>query len=412
MINYTKYKLDNGLTVLLHVDESSPMIAVNLLYNVGARDENPEQTGFAHLFEHLMFGGSVNIDNYDTVLERVGGQNNAFTSNDITNYYITLPKNNIETALWLESDRMLSLAFSDKSLEVQRSVVIEEFKQNYLNQPYGDSTLLMRELAYKDHPYRWATIGKEIAHIADATMDDVKTFFYKHYAPNNCILTIAGDFKEEDINVLVEQYFGDIPSREVPTRNIPTEPKQTEPRFLEVERDVPSDMLYKAYHMVGKQDEDYPACDLISDILSRGESSILNQKLIKELKLFSQIDAYVSGSDDPGLFYVVGQLNDSVTLEEADKAVENVLETLSKTPITERQLTKVKNKFEVAHVYNLSAVLNKAMELSFAELAGDANKINADLERYRTIQINDIQRCAQDMFRKENCSTLYYKAKR
>ncbi len=412
MINYTKYKLDNGLTVLLHLDESSPMIAVNLLYNVGARDENPEQTGFAHLFEHLMFGGSVNIENYDTILERAGGQNNAFTSNDITNYYITLPKNNLETALWLESDRMLSLAFSEKSLEVQRSVVIEEFKQNYLNQPYGDSSLLMRELAYKEHPYRWSTIGKEIAHIADATMEDVKSFFYKHYAPNNCILTIAGDFKENDVNALVEKYFGGIPSREVATRNIPTEPKQTEPRFLEVERNVPSDMLYKAYHMVGKQDENYPACDLISDILSRGESSVLNQKLVKELKLFNQIDAYVSGSDDPGLFYVVGQIGDTVSLEEADKAVEQVLEALSITPITERQLTKVKNKFEVAHVYNLSSVLNKAMELSFAELAGDVNKINVDLDKYRNVQIDDIQINAKQMFRKENCSTLYYKAKR
>lgn len=411
MINYTKYKLDNGLTVILHKDESSPMVAVNLLYNVGARDENPEQTGFAHLFEHLMFGGSVHIDNYDTILERAGGQNNAFTSNDITNYYITIPKNNIETALWLESDRMLSLAFSEKSLEVQRSVVIEEFKQNYLNQPYGDSTLLMRDLAYKEHPYRWATIGKEIAHIADATMDDVKAFFYKHYAPNNCILTISGDFNEASIKSLVQKYFSDIPSRTLSERNLPVEPIQKEPRFLEVERDVPSDMLYKAYHMVGKQDENYPACDLISDILSRGESSILNQTLVKELKLFSQVDAYVSGSDDPGLFYIVGQLNNGVNLKDADKAVENLLDTFLETAITERQLTKVKNKFEVAHVYNLSSVLNKAMELSFAELAGDVNKVNTDLDKYRNVNSDDIKRNAHNMFRKENCSTLYYKAK-
>ncbi len=412
MINYTKYTLDNGLTVLLHQDESSPMVAVNLLYNVGARDENPEQTGFAHLFEHLMFGGSVNIENYDTVLERAGGQNNAFTSNDITNYYITIPKNNLETALWLESDRMLSLAFSDKSLEVQRSVVIEEFKQNYLNQPYGDSSLLMRSLAYEVHPYRWATIGKEIAHIADATMADVKSFFYKYYAPNNCILTISGDFKEEEVRGLVSKYFGDIPTREIPVRNLPKEPKQTQPRFLEVERNVPADMLYKAYHMVGKQDDNYPACDLISDILSRGESSVLNTKLVKELKMFNQIDAYVSGSDDPGLFYIVGQLNDSVSLKEADNAVDNLLKDFCEQSITERQLTKVKNKFEVAHVYNLSSVLNKAMELSFAELAGDANKINIDLECYRNVQIEDVDMNAKQMFRKENCSTLYYKAKK
>lgn len=411
MINYTKYSLDNGLKVILHQDKSSPIVAVNLLYNVGARDENPEQTGFAHLFEHLMFGGSINIDDYDRVLERVGGQNNAFTSNDITNYYITLPKNNLETALWLESDRMLSLAFSEKSLEVQRQVVIEEFKQNYLNQPYGDTTMLIRDLAYKKHPYRWSTIGKEISHIEDATMDDVKSFFYKHYAPNNCILTISGDFNEDDIKSMILTYFGDIPNRKVPERNLPKEPKQTEARFLEVERDVPSDMLYKAYHMVGKQDDAYPACDLISDLLSRGESSILNLELVKKQKLFSQIDAYVSGSDDPGLFYIVGQLNDGVTLENANKAVEQLLEKFVNEPVTQKQLTKVVNKFEVAHVYNLSSVLNKAMELSFAELAGNSEKINLDLDRYRAVNLDDIQNQSEIIFKKENCSTLFYKAK-
>ncbi|MGB1294769.1 MAG: M16 family metallopeptidase [Flavobacteriales bacterium] len=411
MINYTKYSLNNGLKVILHQDKSSPIVAVNLLYNVGARDENPEKTGFAHLFEHLMFGGSVNIEDYDRVLERVGGQNNAFTSNDITNYYITLPKNNLETALWLESDRMLSLAFSEKSLEVQRQVVIEEFKQNYLNQPYGDTSLLIRELAYKKHPYRWATIGKEIEHIENATMDDVKSFFYKHYAPNNCILTISGDFDEEEVKVMIDKYFGDIPNREIAQRNLPTEPKQTEARFLEVERNVPAHMLYKAYHMVGKHHEDYPVCDLISDILSRGEASVLNMELVKNQNIFSQIDAYVGGSDDPGLFYIVGQVSDVVSLEAANTAVEKVIDTFVEASISQKQLTKVINKFEVAHVYQLSSVLHKAMELSFAELAGDAQFVNSHLEKYRSVEVSDIKRLSEEIFTKENCSTLFYKAK-
>jgi len=394
MINYTKYSLNNGLKVILHQDKSSPIVAVNLLYNVGARDENPEKTGFAHLFEHLMFGGSVNIEDYDRVLERVGGQNNAFTSNDITNYYITLPKNNLETALWLESDRMLSLAFSEKSLEVQRQVVIEEFKQNYLNQPYGDTSLLIRELAYKKHPYRWATIGKEIEHIENATMDDVKSFFYKHYAPNNCILTISGDFDEADVKAMIDKYFGDIPNRKIAQRNLPTEPKQTEARFLEVERNVPAHMLYKAYHMVGKHHKDYPVCDLISDILSRGEASVLNMELVKNQNIFSQIDAYVGGSDDPGLFYIVGQVSDGVSLEAANTAVEKVIDTFVEASISQKQLTKVINKFEVAHVYKLS-------------IPG----VNSHLEKYRSVEVSDIKRLSEEIFTKENCSTLFYKAK-
>ncbi|MCB0409604.1 MAG: insulinase family protein, partial [Flavobacteriales bacterium] len=291
MITFEKFELENGLKVIVHQDKSTPIVAFNLLYDVGARDEDENKTGFAHLFEHLMFGGSINVPNFDEPLQKVGGDNNAFTSNDITNYYITLPKENLETAFWLESDRMLSLAFTDKSLEVQRQVVIEEFKQNYLNQPYGDVWLLLRPLAYSKHPYKWATIGKEIAHIENATMEDVKDFFFHHYLPNNAILCIAGNIRTEEIKTLTQKWFGEILKGNVKERNLTVEPKQTKERRLQVERDVPSNAIYKAYKMCKRSDNDYFATDLLSDILSMGNSSRLYTSLIKEQKLFSDINA-------------------------------------------------------------------------------------------------------------------------
>jgi len=308
MINFERFELDNGLKVIVHQDKSTPIVAFNLLYDVGARDEDSSRTGFAHLFEHLMFGGSVNISDYDEVVEKAGGQNNAFTSNDITNYYITLPKDNLEQAFRLESDRMLSLAFTPKSLEVQRQVVIEEFKQNYLNQPYGDIHLLLRPLAYKEHPYRWPTIGKEVSHIEEATMEEVKAFFYKHYAPNNAILVVAGDVEIDEIKALSEKWFAPIERREVAVRNLPKEPRQEEARTLTVERDVPVDVIYKAFHMCARTDQDFFATDLISDILSRGNSSRLYNSLVKEQKLFSDIDAFIGGELDESLFYFAGKL--------------------------------------------------------------------------------------------------------
>ena len=321
MINFERFTLNNGLKVLVHQDKSTPIVAFNLLYNVGARDESEDQTGFAHLFEHLMFGGSENIPNFDEPLQRVGGNNNAFTSNDITNYYITIPKNNIETAFWLESDRMLKLAFTDKSLEVQRSVVIEEFKQNYLNQPYGDVWLLLRPLAYQVHPYKWATIGKEISHIENATMDDVKSFFYQHYLPNNAILSVAGDVEVEEIKSLCKKWFEDIPSGNVAKRNLPKEPKQTEPRRLKVERDVPANTIYKAYKMCNKKGADYYITDLLSDILSQGKSSRLYISLVKEQKLFSEISAYILGCFDDGLLVIDVNLRDGVSFEDAENSI-------------------------------------------------------------------------------------------
>ena len=408
MIDFEKFTLENGLRVIVHQDKSTPIVAFNLLYDVGARDEDENQTGFAHLFEHLMFGGSANIPNFDEPLQKVGGSNNAFTSNDITNYYITLPKDNLETAFWLESDRMLSLAFTDKSLEIQRSVVIEEFKQNYLNQPYGDVWLLLRPLAYQTHPYKWATIGKKVSHIENATMKDVKTFFYKHYLPNNAILTIAGNVELKEIKKLTEKWFGDISSGNVPIRNLPQEPKQTEERRLTVERDVPANAIYKAYKMCNKSHPDYHTTDLLSDILSQGKSSRLHNSLIKEQKLFSEISAFISGSHDEGLLTINGKLSDGISFEAAEKGIIQEVEKIKSQLIDNPELNKVKNKIESTHQFGETSVLNKAMNLSFAELLGDANDVNLEVEKYQNVNAADIKRIANDILIESNCSTLIY----
>jgi zinc protease len=411
MINFEKFTLNNGLKVIVHKDKSTPIVAFNLLYDVGARDENENQTGFAHLFEHLMFGGSVNIPDFDTPLQRVGGDNNAFTSNDITNYYITLPKDNLETAFWLESDRMLSLAFTKKSLEVQRSVVIEEFKQNYLNQPYGDVWLLLRPLAYLEHPYKWATIGKEISHIENATMENVKTFFHKHYLPNNAILTVAGNVELDEIKQLTKKWFEDIPQGNIHKRNLPKEPQQTEERRLRVERDVPANAIYKAYKMCHRNHKDYYATDLLSDILSLGKSSRLHIKLVKEKKLFSDINAYVLGSSNEGLLIISGNLLDGISFEIAEQAILKEIEKIKTEVIKDSELSKVKNKIESTHQFSETSVLNKAMNLSFAELNGDANNINTEPEKYRQVTSNEIKKIANQILIKTNCSTLIYAKK-
>lgn len=412
MIKFERFQLENGLKVIVHQDKATPLACINILYNVGARDEDPSQTGFAHLFEHLMFGGSQHISNYDEPLQRVGGENNAFTTNDITNYYLTLPSDNLETGFWLESDRMLSLAFSDKSLEVQRNVVIEEFKQRYLNQPYGDVWLLMRPMAYKEHPYQWDTIGKEISHIEEAKMQDVKNFFQRFYCPNNAIMVVAGNVTLEEVKRLSEKYFSPIPKGPENKRNLPVEPKQTEKRSLTVERDVPVDAIYKAYHMCSRFDKEYYAVDLISDILSRGNSSRLHNSLIKEKKLFSDIHAYVMGDFDKGLFVVSGKLTQGVSMEEADKAINEELDRIKAKAVDPDELIKVKNKMESSHVFGEVDVLNKATNLAISELLGDANMVNLEVEKYLAVTDKQIMEQAKEIFRDENCSTLYYKAKR
>lgn len=411
MIEFKKHVLANGLRLLVHEDHTVPMAVLNVLYDVGAKDENPNQTGFAHLFEHLMFGGSINIPTYDEPLQKVGGENNAFTSNDITNYYIQVPSVNIETAFWLESDRMLSLAFSEKSLEVQKNVVVEEFKQRYLNQPYGDVWLKLRPLAYKVHPYQWATIGKEVSHIENTEMTDVKNFFKKHYNPQNAILVVAGDISYEKALALTEKWFGNIDSGEKYIRNLPVEPQQNEERFLEHFADVPNDSIYKAFHVNDRKSNDYYIADIISDVLSRGESSRLYQKLVKEDKVFSEINAYITGDIEKGLFIVEGKPSKGVTLKEADDAIWTVLDDLKTNLLPERELNKIFNKLESSNVFGEMNLLNRAMNIAYFELLGDANLLNTEIEKYRAVTNTDISNYAQMVFTKENCSSLFYYSK-
>ncbi len=406
MISYHKFKLKNGLRVIFHKDDTSPMAVVNTLYDVGARDENEAQTGFAHLFEHLMFGGSINVPDFDAPLQRAGGESNAFTSNDITNYYDVVPKQNIETALWLESDRMLSLAFTDKSLEVQRSVVIEEFKQRYLNQPYGDVWLELRPLAYKIHPYRWATIGKEISHIENAKMDDVRAFFKKFYHPANAILTIAGNFELDEVKSLVEKWYGEIPAQPKYTRDLPKEPKQTEFRELTLDRDVPANAFYYAFKMSDRMNANYYTADLVSDILGRGQSSILYQALIAQNQLATEAQCYITGSHDDGLILISGKLKDGVSFDELDKTLWSVLENVAKEKVTNDTLTKVRNKWETGKSFSDMGLLPRAMNLSLFELLGDIELINSESDLYNKVTVDDIQQFCQQTFVKKNCSLL------
>jgi zinc protease len=410
MIHFQEFTLANGLRCIVHEDHTTPMAVLNVLYNVGSRDEDAAHTGFAHLFEHLMFSGSVNIPSYDEPLQRVGGENNAFTSPDITNYYLTVPAANIETGFWLESDRMLNLAFSESGLEVQRKVVVEEFKQNYLNQPYGDVWLKLRPLAYQHHPYQWATIGKEVSHIENAVMDDVRAFFKKHYAPQNAILVVAGAVTVAEARGLAEKWFGPISGGPAYERQLPAEPRQTAPRFLEVDAEVPLSALYKVYHMPARGAADYHAVDLLSDVLGRGKSSRLYQQLVKEQPLFNSISASVTGSLEPGLLVVSGKLNTGVTLETADAAVEAVVAALRAEEVPAAELEKVKNQAEASLVFGEIELLNRAMNLAYYKLMGDANLINQESARLQAVTPADVRTAAREVLRPDNCSTLYYRA--
>lgn len=408
MIEIKKYKLDNGLRLIVHQDKTTPLAAINVLYNVGAKDENENKTGFAHLFEHLMFGGSKHIPSYDAPLQNAGGDNNAWTSNDLTNYYLTVPASNLETGLWLESDRMLELDFSQESLDVQKKVVIEEFKQRYLNQPYGDIPLLLRPLAYKVHPYRWPTIGADLKHIEDATLDEVKSFFYSHYAPNNAVLSIAGNVEPDDVYEKVKKWFGNIPARDTVKRNLPVEPKQTEMREITIEKDVPTDVLQMVFHMCSRTDKEYYATDLLSDILSSGTSARIYQRLVKEQKLFTDVHAYISGDTENGLFTFAGNVSDNVNIYDAEKAIWKEIEEAKNTLVNAYELQKVKNKIESSMEFSEINFLNKAMNLAQFELLGKAEDVNNEVKRYSEVTAEQIQNCARTIFTESNCSKLYY----
>lgn len=408
MIQFEKFTLSNGLRVIVHEDRSTPMAVLNVMYDVGAKDEDPNKTGFAHLFEHLMFGGSVNIEDFETPLQMAGGENNAYTSNDVTNYYIQLPAENLETAFWLESDRMLSLGFNEKSLEVQRKVVIEEFKEHYINKPYGDVWFKLREMAYKQHPYRWMTIGKELSHIENASLQDVKNFFFKHYRPVNAILVVAGNVKADHVRQLAEKWFGPIEMGERYNRQLPAEPEQTEARTMEVKANVPLDAIYKVWHMDNRIDHGYYVADLITEVLGGGGSSRLYQKLVKEKKLFSQIECYHFGTVDKGLLAVEGKLVKGVKMEDAEKAINEEIEKLKQDGISEKELTKIKNKTEATLAFEDMSVLTRANNLAFYELLGDAALFNTDRDKYFSVTGDDILRYSQKIFNVNNCSTLKY----
>ncbi|MDA0193438.1 MAG: pitrilysin family protein [Bacteroidetes bacterium] len=411
MINYSQFELANGLKVIVHQDKSTSLAAMNLLYNVGSRDEDQDKTGFAHLFEHLMFGGSKNIDNYDEPLQKVGGENNAFTTPDITNYYLTVPSINLETGFWLESDRMLSLSFSPTVLEVQRKVVIEEFKQRYLNQPYGDTWLKLRPLAYKTHPYQWATIGKEISHIENASIDDVREFFFKFYRPNNAILVVAGNVDTDDVKRLCAKYFEPIPIGEKYVRNLSKELMQKDERYMEIVADVPLNAFNKVFHMPARNHPDYHAIDLLCDLLGHGNSSRLYDQLVKKRKLFNSIGSFVTGSLDPGLFGISGKLNEGVSFDDANSAFWEVVEALKGDEVALEELRKVKNQAQTSAEFGEVELLNRAMNLATATVRGNPELVNLEKKSIDKVTTTEIQEVANQILTKSNCSTLYYKSK-
>ncbi|MBK9255493.1 MAG: insulinase family protein [Saprospiraceae bacterium] len=412
MIAFKKFVLDNGLKVIVHEDHSSPMVAFNIAYNVGSKDEDPEKTGFAHLFEHLMFGGSENIKDFDGPIQNAGGENNAFTNADLTNFYEVLPAENLEVAFWLESDRMKKLNFSKRVLNSQKKVVIEEFKETCLNEPYGDMWHHLSGLAYKVHPYMWPTIGKDMSHISNATLEDVESFFYNFYRPNNAVLVVTGNTTADEVLLLAEKWFGDIPSGNTFRTNYQAEPEQNEKRSLILHARVPNDAIYLAFHMEGRLHTDYFACDLLSDVLANGRSSRFYRKLFKEQQLFSTIDAFISGSTDPGLFIIEGKPMPGVSIEKSMEAIWIELELIRNEEIDAIELAKLKNSLESSLVFSEVSILNKAISLAYFEILGNADFINEEPERYQQLTAEDISNAARKIFRPSNMSELIYLAKK
>lgn len=410
MVDLKRFYLDNGLRIIVNEDHSTPLVALNILYNVGSRDEDPKQTGLAHLFEHLMFSGSVNIPDFDSPLQLAGGENNAYTNNDVTVYYLTIPADNIETGFWLESDRMLGLDFSKRNLEIQKRVVIEEFKQRYLNQPYGDVMHIIRDAAYKKHPYKWPTIGRDIEHIERVKLDIIKEFFYSHYAPNNAILSISGNINEKEAFRLTEKWFGDIGKREIKVKDMPAEPPQKEERILTVEKKVPSDLLYKTWHVCPRDHSDFRVLDLLTDLLAGGESGRLYNSLVRDKKLFSDINAYITGDLDPGLLFIYGKLMNGTDIHHAEDEIIKMIDSLRNESVSGEEMEKVKNKFEANTVLSNSNIMNKATNLALYELLGDANRMNGEVEVYRNIPPEAVTDAANKYLVPTNCTTLFYKS--
>ncbi len=407
-----KHTLDNGLRIVHKQDDTTQMVTMNILYNVGSKHEREDKTGFAHLFEHLMFGGSINIPNYDTPLQLAGGTNNAYTTSDFTDYYLTVPAANVETGFWLESDRMMSLAFTPASLEVQRKVVMEEFKQHYLTPPYGDISHLMSGLSYKKHHYMWPTIGKCLDHIADAKMEDVKDFFFRFYAPNNAILSVVGGISMEEVVRLAEKWFGPVPRRDTDRTPLPQEPEQTEQRRMTVERDVPADVLYMSFHIPGMMQEGFHSADMISDILSVGKSCRLNKHLVEDKHVFTSIDAYIQPRVDTGLLYICGMPAEDVDIAEAEESVWRELECLRNDGITSEELEKVKNKFETTKATEMLNRQKLAEHLSIYEMLGDAGLYADEARKYGSIDAEQFMSTCRSTLKRERSNVLWYLRKK
>lgn len=412
MVDYQKWVLPNGLRVIFHQDANTPMAAVSLIYDVGSKDEDASKTGYAHLFEHLMFAGSRNAPDFDDIIQDAGGENNAYTNCDMTHFYDILPAQNLETALFLEADRMHHLMISNKSFETQRKVVVEEFMETCYNQPYGDAWHHILNLAYLEHPYRWPTIGLDPKHIEEAKIEDVTRFYQSHYHPGNAILSIGGNFEAEEIKGLVEKHFAHIPGVHQEERNYPTEPRQKTYRFGEVRANVPNDTFYMSFKMASRASKTYYIQDLISDVLANGSSSRLISNLVKEEQVFNSLDAYVYGSTEPGLFIIEGQPMDGIGLEEAERRVWQELEELKIAPILQSELDKQLNKVRTNLIMSETSLLGKVMSLSYYELIGNIDLINLEDEIYRSIQPIDIFHVATRLFRKENCSVIRYVCER
>lgn len=408
MVTFEEFTLENGLRVIVHEDHHVQIAVMNILYRVGARNESPDRTGFAHLFEHLMFGGSANVPSYDEPLQQAGGENNAFTSNDLTNYYLTVPAANLETGFWLESDRMMALSFDPRVLSVQQKVVVEEFKQSYLNRPYGDVWLKFRPMAYHVHPYQWATIGKEPSHIEQATMEDVRNFFYSHYLPNNAILVVAGHVHVDQVRRLAEKWFGPLSSGRVAEPAWSLEPEQTAKRILKVTADVPSHALYKGYHMPGRLDPTYHALDLATEMLSRGNSSRLYRHLVREKEIFTGISSFITASVDPGLLMFTGRVAGDIKPEEAEKHLDEVVSRFVDEGPTDEEMAKVRNQAETSQGFGEVEVMNRAYSLAYAAMLGDPGRVNTEIDIIQRVSSEDVRRAVRGVIREENSNVLHY----
>ena len=408
MIQFDSFTLDNGLTVIANQDDKTPLVAVNLLYRVGAKNENPKATGFAHLFEHLMFSGSKNFQSYDEAIQMMGGESNAFTNNDFTNYYLTLPADFLPHALDLEADRMQNLNINVQSLEVQRNVVIEEFKQRYINQPYGDLWAEIRRLAYKVHPYKWQTIGSDISHIENASLEQVRSFYDNFYQPSNAILSISGNVSLNSVKEEVERTFGKMEYKRTIFPAYSMEPQQKDNRRIKVFRDVPSNVICIIFPMSRRKDRQYFVQDLLSDVLSNGKSSRMYQGLVVEQKLFTEINAFISGDDDAGLFIVMGKYCDGISLEQGEEAIWHELKSVCENPVSEQELRKMKNKNEASATFSNMKILDKAMNLAYYAHLGEPDRINKEREFYNSVTIRNLQQAAEQMFHLDCHSVLYY----